>query len=532
MPFQGNPNAGAPDPALINMLFQQKQRREELAWEREKYQQEAQRQAQLDAADQARKDRESRLKAAGLLFDIQSKVQDRTKTLGSAQADAEEQMGAVEQQYPVSDYAQPAFAPIEQRPAGLFPLEAPDLQNVGVQSQVASQLMEPIDAQRASIENTLADIPELESLRSSIPEQGNLSERLRARTAGIKAAEYDRQFGMQVDKEREAATTADNRSRSRMDKAARIAAAADTEKTLAAHRAIRDMGRAADAEKDPAARADKQAEVRALVEAREADMSRLQPDEAIKIREKTFSDMQEYRRQNYTINMLEKIDANPDLLGFQAPAIQALRTVVGSASEILDFVSPAVDRVLMDSELPQASRDRMEKIFIEHRNPETGAELTEAQLLEASIKWQLVMQVNSSGRVTQKQLNDYEKLTNFMDPFKPRAVSRDVVRGTIKFMQSTLRAVNRQGLRDRGILFEQDGRILGDDPYIWGQTQPQDDTVDPVNGPPVVSKRPIVDPVTGHAVQPIDPKILSQDPVLRRAQELRKARQSGSPAPQ
>lgn len=76
MPFQGNPNAGAPDPALINMLFQQKQRREELAWEREKYQIEAQRQAQLDAAEESRKAETARLDKLKTVAELQIKLRD------------------------------------------------------------------------------------------------------------------------------------------------------------------------------------------------------------------------------------------------------------------------------------------------------------------------------------------------------------------------------------------------------------------------------------------------------------------------
>lgn len=55
MPFQGNPNAGQPDPALLNLLFQQKQRREEMAYQQQQDALAAQRQAQLDAAEEARK---------------------------------------------------------------------------------------------------------------------------------------------------------------------------------------------------------------------------------------------------------------------------------------------------------------------------------------------------------------------------------------------------------------------------------------------------------------------------------------------
>ncbi len=90
MPFQGNPNAGAPDPALINMLFQQKQRREELAWEREKYQIEAQRQAQLDAAEESRKERAAKLdelsKRAKLVMDMEA----FGKPIDSARRNAEQ----------------------------------------------------------------------------------------------------------------------------------------------------------------------------------------------------------------------------------------------------------------------------------------------------------------------------------------------------------------------------------------------------------------------------------------------------------
>lgn len=90
MPFQGNPNAGAPDPALINMLFQQKQRREELAWEREKYQIEAQRQAQLDAADQARKDEIHRFDTLAKRVQLTKDLAEQGANVDSARRNSEQ----------------------------------------------------------------------------------------------------------------------------------------------------------------------------------------------------------------------------------------------------------------------------------------------------------------------------------------------------------------------------------------------------------------------------------------------------------
>lgn len=487
-------------------------------------QQEAVLKAQAAAEKNRRDEEKHQADMLNKRIEAANKLRGQEKTIGEDQKTANAAKSEVAQQYPF------VSAPGRQTPMGMEYGALPDqtIENGLIQNRFSEQVQAPIDARQAMLAANMAQVPGFGDYSNTLGAQAALAQATTDRKTQEKQAEADRQFEQQAQKEREAATLSDQRARSRMDKAARIAAQADTDKALALHRNIRDMGRAADAEVDPLKRADKQAEVAALVAQREADMTRLQPDALIKYREETFKQKDEYRRQGYTLDLLKKIEQNPDLLGFQAPAIQYIRQLVGSATEILDFVTPVVDRAMQDPSISDRSRQRLEKIFIEHQNPDTGAELTEAQLLEASVKWQLVMQVNASGRVTQKQLDSYEQLTNFMDPLKPRPVARDVVRGTIRFMEGSRRAVNKESLKDRGILFEPDGRILGDEPYNWGQPQPQDDSVDPVNGPAPVSRKPVVDPVTGNQVTPVDSKALGGDPVMQAIQAKRKARQSGS----
>lgn len=82
MPFQGNVNAGAVDPGLIKMLFDQKARREEIAYRQQIDQAEAARQAMLDSKEQARKDELHRL----AVFEKRLAVSKGAKEMGSSLA--------------------------------------------------------------------------------------------------------------------------------------------------------------------------------------------------------------------------------------------------------------------------------------------------------------------------------------------------------------------------------------------------------------------------------------------------------------
>jgi hypothetical protein len=185
MPFQGNPNAGQADPALLNMLFQQKQRRDEIEWEKQKFAIQAERQAKLDAAEDNRKAQLHRIKLATGIADLKAKVDTQTTDLGESEAAANQQMGQVAEQAPVSPYAQQAFQPVEQRPAGLFPLEAPDQANLGVQRQAAEDIYAPVMAKRAALATTLSQVPELAPIMDTLPQQGRNAVARQARTAGI-----------------------------------------------------------------------------------------------------------------------------------------------------------------------------------------------------------------------------------------------------------------------------------------------------------------------------------------------------------
>lgn len=171
MPFQGNPNAGQPDPALLNLLFQQKAQREERAYKMQQDALAAQRQAQLDAAEEARKDRKAQIDAANALFDLQSKVEDRAKTLGEAQTTARGQVDKVAASAPVS----PQAAPIVNReplPAGIFPLMPQDETNALTQLQAQDQYLGPVLAQQAALASSLQGIPEVSGLIPQIPALG------------------------------------------------------------------------------------------------------------------------------------------------------------------------------------------------------------------------------------------------------------------------------------------------------------------------------------------------------------------------
>lgn len=493
MPFQGNPNAGQPDPALLNLLFQQKQQREEMAYKQQQDALAAQRQAQLDAAEEARKSELHQAKMLDLRVKTANALQSQEKQIGADQKTADYAKEQVAQQNPFIS------TPGQQTPMGVEYGALPDqsIQNAYTQKQFNEQVQAPIDIRQAMLASNMAQVPGFEGYGDSLPMQGRLAQATQDRVA---QEEEQKKIDAEARAE-EKAVAASRRSRSNSialaEKRAELAAAAPTEMAVATDRKIRGLSRQANAEKDPAKRADLQADLRAATVARDADMLKFQPGEAIKFRETTLARAEEYRRKHLAVNMLKAIEQRPDVLSFRPGATQFIQNVVGTTADILTFIAPTVNAVMQDPGISQASKDRVEKMFVYHINPDTGERLEEARLEEAATKWILSMGVNESGRQSQKQLDEWARLTNFSDALVSVPVAIDRLRATQNFIQRDLDYVARPELVGRGIQFEQDGRILGDPSFSWGVSQPltyedvmgsgTPQAVDAVTGAPVGS---------------------------------------------
>lgn len=203
MPFQGNPNAGQPDPALLNLLFQQKAQREERAYKMQQDALAAQRQAQLDAAEEARKDAEHKMKLAKDAFEIMNKAGQQERAIGETQANNRQAKSEVAQAYPFVSTSGTAV----QGPSGGMAMEygaLPDqsVQNAYTQQQFGQQLDEPLNARIAALASVLNGIsPEMQQYAESLPGQGMQTELTRGRLADEAAAKSQAEFDRQAQKD-------------------------------------------------------------------------------------------------------------------------------------------------------------------------------------------------------------------------------------------------------------------------------------------------------------------------------------------
>lgn len=217
MPFQGNPNAGQPDPALLNLLFQQKAQREERAYKMQQDALAAQRQAQLDAAEEARKAELHQAKLLDLRVKTANALQSQEKQIGADQKTADQAKGQVAQQFPF------VSTPGRQTPMGTEYGALPDqsIQNAYTQQQFNDQIQAPIDIRQAMLASNMAQVPGFENYGGSLGMQGFLAQAGQERVAAEEAAksrfEFDRQaqkdIALQEDRQRFEASQAEAKFR-------------------------------------------------------------------------------------------------------------------------------------------------------------------------------------------------------------------------------------------------------------------------------------------------------------------------------
>lgn len=168
MPFQGNPNAGQPDPALLGLLFQEKSRREELAMK----QQAAVLKAQA-AAEKNRRDEEAH--QAALLktrVETANALKKQEEQIGADQKTANAAKSEVAQQYPF------VSAPGRQTPMGMEYGALPDqtIENGLIQNQFSDRVQRPIDARQAMLAANMAQVPGFENYGNTLGAQGALAQ--------------------------------------------------------------------------------------------------------------------------------------------------------------------------------------------------------------------------------------------------------------------------------------------------------------------------------------------------------------------
>ncbi len=423
MPFQGNPNAGQPDPALLNLLFQQKQRREEMAYQQQQDALAAQRQAQLDAAEEARKEREAQIKNANALFDLQSKVEARSKTLGEAQATASSQVDKVAQAAPVS----PQAAPIvngEPLPAGTFPLMPQDETNALTQLQAQDQYLSPVLAQQAALANSLQGIPEVSGLVSQIPALGRqaFDTKTRLDQEALQKT-LDDEARKKIESDR-VARRDDSIAAAGEQRRARIAAKAETEKIKTREVELQTLAnKLASPKVTGPERELAENQYRAIRAEADAGLTRSQPPEAIVENRRRANENFEYdqvydqsRSVNELINRLESGDTKS--IGVEAWASEVLgnfRNIVQTTSSVpfMDRYSASLDSVLNN---PANTTEEKQQIIDTYFSQANLDRVASGQLTEQEMQWWFMYSLNPDGRVSNMLAKDTQSNVQIIGP--------------------------------------------------------------------------------------------------------------------
>jgi hypothetical protein len=488
MPFQGNPNAGQPDPALLNLLFQEKNKREERAYQQQQDMLAAQRQAQLDAAEEARKERDHQVTVAGKLLDAQRKIRKEATALGDAQETARQQVGAVEKAAPVS----PQAAPIvngEDLPAGIFPLMPQDERNASMQLQAQDQYYGPVAAQQAAMANSISGIPELQSLQRVIPELG--AQRFATKTRIDQEAlqnTIDEETRKKIESDR-VARRDDSIAAAGERRRARIAAQAETDKIKAREVELQTLSnkiaspKVAGQERELA-----ESQYRAIKAEADAQLTANQAPEVVTELRKRANENFEYdlvydqsRGVRGLIQRLESGDTKS--IGTEAWASEVLgnfKNLVQTTSSMpfVDRYSSSLNAVLDN---PANTSAEKQKIIDTYFSQENLDRVASGQLTEQEMQWWFMYSLNPDGRVSNMLAKDTQDNVQIIGPLV-----------SPKLALSRLRAMaNRQDqfLRRRRA-------------YI-GKVD-KTEAFDPIDGRRVASES-LPMPTTGGAAAPIKP---------------------------
>lgn len=415
MPFQGNPNAGAPDPALINMLFQQKQRREELQWEREKYQIEAQRQAQLDQADQARKDEIHRLDTLTKRLQLTKDVSEQGANVDSARRNSEQ-------------VSSKNFTQEDLFGGG----GGADFASVVAQNDpTAGQQLQESDAARAFFASQLAGaMPAMQEVSpgvdpvSALLGAGQAVETQRGYTAGIAAAESDRQFNQQAAEARSVATTANNRSIDRMDHAAEIAAAADVRKIKTREKELQSLSnRLSDPKVTGPERELVESQYKAIKAEANADLTRSQAPEVVTENRRRAQENFEYDQvydQNRSVReLVQRLESGDTsgvgVEGWASEVIGNFKDVVETASSIpfFDRYQSTLETVLNN---PANTDQEKQQIIDTFFSQEVLDRVAAGQLTEQEMRWWFMYSLNPDGRVSNMLSQETRKRSDIIGP--------------------------------------------------------------------------------------------------------------------
>lgn len=426
MPFQGNPNAGQPDPALLNLLFQQKARREEMAYKQQQDALAAQRQAQLDAAEEARKDAEHRMKLAKDTFEMMNKAREQEAAIGSTQENNRQAKSEIAQAYPFVSTPGTAV----QGPSGGMATEygaLPDqsIQNAYTQQQFGQQLDEPLNARIAALASVLKGIsPEMQQYAKSLPGQGMQAEMSRGRLLEEEAAKSQFEFDRQATKEDQARAEEQRNALELKRVENQNAINRPTEIIKTREKELQKLSnQIADPKITGQARELAESQYRAIRAEADADLTRSQAPEVVMENRRRANENFEYdqvydqsRSVTELIRRLESGDTKS--IGVEAWASEVLgnfKNIVQTTSSVpfMDRYSASLDSVLNN---PANTTEEKQKIIDTYFSQENLDRVASGQLTEQEMQWWFMYSLNPDGRVSNMLAKDTQNNVQIIGP--------------------------------------------------------------------------------------------------------------------
>lgn len=421
MPYQGNPNAGALDPNLMSLLFQRQRDRAEL--------QVAQQKAQMEAILKAKEDERAQKK-----FDLEMAIKNQELMQGRAKtaADIQTLMGSVGERAQAVDPAQRQAAQTSQ----FFTSVGDGDPQLGQDFAAAVVPNDPnVFNEELALASTLTgdrlldqDVDAAAQMRGvsradvlgGAQTQLNMAEIGRGR----ERAEWDRQFGMQEQKEiaaredQQRFTAAENKLQEDRLRKRPLEQVRMREKRLQ-KLANQIEGNALQGDDLELAKA----EYAAIKAERDADLSRGQDASVVTEQRRRADDNFEYDLvydQNWEVSELLNRVRSGDTTGvgvegFAAQFLGNFVDVVSTASQIpfVDRYAASFDAVVNN---PANSDEDVERIRREFFSPEVLQRVADNQITESEARWWLMYSLNPDGRVSNLLSKETQALTDFVGP--------------------------------------------------------------------------------------------------------------------
>jgi hypothetical protein len=485
MPFQGNSNAGAPDPAFLNFLFNRQDARAK-----------AERQAGLDKAKAREAEMDNTRKAQLHLMALRQGEQaiekadaERSSRLADqATAGAQEGERNVQAQHQVELDQSLEEGPLGQ--ANFAQILAQNGQSdpslLGIQQGPADAIrqdaLEPFNRANAGVAE-----------QRGVTEEQNISDIFSR--AGANEVAADRELAAKVAEEGRATRAARATAVITGDATEVRAIAKDkrlneaianrvTDEVRATNRAITKEREKLEAAKTNKKRDEISRNIAGLENRITQKENATLSGAAVKFKEDNFRKRDEHRSNVRMRQIVRQMISRPDLLGPRANISQVVRNLGGLASEL---TGRSEDFALDFAESKDFTKDQKElinTIFVMGKDPDTGEDIQRIRLEELRLVWVIENINNPNGRTAIREIENIRKTIGFSGAF----VSAEMAASTLGGIEGLLTDSIKRGMRgltdrDNKITFDDDDNITGDnfeDSNAFGST--------PVNEPGTVDE--------------------------------------------